>query len=346
MQRGNTQEARPTSSTCKNVSAARKPTLPGTSKEQTVKVLPLRPSARHAGRVYHEADPCLGYPETTIRLWFDPIVLKIDVKQAEQADQVRVHPIKRTITTSTPDRQRADAYRTITEVQKQKYNMDMPVVAYVPAPDDSIRGVVYRAYTDETDLTIQSELVRKNRQLPIVNARLGNSRNSVITFAGKDLPTLIKVAGGVLQLSQVGAPRRRMPTTTTRRPQVPKMRRGTPATAGQGKADLHPVVRRLSGETPDGQPQLQMSVDPTQADQQWPGAKLNHDQIILLQAKDPGDSPESLGILPTSTRPEPEPGQIVVQTQRCPTQRAEHASDLEWQQTRVTRPRRPNRQTP
>ncbi|KAH7960596.1 hypothetical protein HPB49_021469 [Dermacentor silvarum] len=130
---------------------------------------------------------------------------KIDV---EQADQVRVHPIKNTITISTPDRQRADAYRTITELRNEKYNVDMPVAAYVPAPDDSIRGVVYRAYTDETDETIQSEL---------------------------------------------------------------------------------------------------------------PGAKLNHDQIIPLQAKDPRDSTGSLGILPTSTRPEAEPRQIVVQTQRCPT---------------------------
>ncbi|KAH7977719.1 hypothetical protein HPB49_003239 [Dermacentor silvarum] len=118
---------------------------------------------------------------------------KIDVEQAEQADQVRVHPIKNTITISTPDRQRADAYRTITELRNEKYNIDMPVAAYVPAPDDSIRGVVYRAYTDETDETIQSELVSRNPQLPIVNARrLGNSKNFVITFAGKDLPTLIR----------------------------------------------------------------------------------------------------------------------------------------------------------
>ncbi|KAH7948837.1 hypothetical protein HPB49_002701 [Dermacentor silvarum] len=117
---------------------------------------------------------------------------KIDVEQAEQADQVRVHPIKNTITISTPDRQRADAYRTITELRNEKYNIDMPVAAYVPAPDDSIRGVVYRAYIDETDKTIQSELVSRNPQLPIVNARrLGNSKNFVITFAGKDLPTLI-----------------------------------------------------------------------------------------------------------------------------------------------------------
>ncbi|KAH7945791.1 hypothetical protein HPB49_015658 [Dermacentor silvarum] len=118
---------------------------------------------------------------------------KIDVEQAEQADQVRVHPIKNTITISTPDRQWADAYRTITELRNEKYNIDMPVAAYVPAPDDSIRGVVYRAYTDETDETIQSELVSRNSQLPIVNARrLGNSKNFVITFAGKDLPTLIR----------------------------------------------------------------------------------------------------------------------------------------------------------
>ncbi|KAH7958415.1 hypothetical protein HPB49_001403 [Dermacentor silvarum] len=65
---------------------------------------------------------------------------KIDVEQAEQADQVRVHPIKNTITITTPDRQRADAYRTITELRNEKYNIDMPVAAYVPAPDDSIRG--------------------------------------------------------------------------------------------------------------------------------------------------------------------------------------------------------------
>ncbi|KAH7949391.1 hypothetical protein HPB49_009300 [Dermacentor silvarum] len=118
---------------------------------------------------------------------------KINVEQAEQADQVRVHPIKNTITISTPDRQRADAYRTITELRNEKYNIDMPVAAYVPAPDDSIRGVVYRAYTDKTNETIQSELVSRNPQLPIVNARrLGNSKNFVITFAGKDLPTLIR----------------------------------------------------------------------------------------------------------------------------------------------------------
>ncbi|KAH7956419.1 hypothetical protein HPB52_009258 [Rhipicephalus sanguineus] len=119
--------------------------------------------------------------------------ITIDVMQAEQADQVRVHPIKNTITISTPDRARADAYRTIGQLRSEKYNIDMPVSAYVPAPDDSVRGVVYKAYTDETDQAIQSELAKKNPQLPIVNARrLGSSKHLVITFAGKDLPRLVR----------------------------------------------------------------------------------------------------------------------------------------------------------
>ncbi|KAH7951318.1 hypothetical protein HPB52_007882 [Rhipicephalus sanguineus] len=148
--------------------------------------------------------------------------ITIDVMQAEQPDQVRVHPIKNTITIGTPDRARADAYRTIGQLRSEKYNIDMPVSAYVPAPDDSVRGVVYKAYTDETDQAIQSELAKKNPQLPIVNARrLGSSKHLVITFAEKDLPRLGE-AGGMLQLPEAGAPRRRMPTTTTACPKMPK----------------------------------------------------------------------------------------------------------------------------
>ncbi|KAH7981991.1 hypothetical protein HPB52_002523 [Rhipicephalus sanguineus] len=119
--------------------------------------------------------------------------ITIDIMQAEQADQVRVHPIKNTITISTPDQERVDAYRTIGQLRSEKYNIDMPVSAYVPGPDDSVRGVVYKAYTDETDQAIQSELAKKNPQLPIVNARrLGSSKHLVITFAGKDLPRLVR----------------------------------------------------------------------------------------------------------------------------------------------------------
>lgn len=118
---------------------------------------------------------------------------KVDQAQAEQADQVRVHPIKNTITISTPDKARANAYRALELLRSEEYSIDMPVSAYVPAPDGSIRGLVCKAYTNETDHDINEEISRKNPQLPIVSARrLGYSRHFVITFAGKDLPSSIR----------------------------------------------------------------------------------------------------------------------------------------------------------
>ncbi|KAL1481024.1 hypothetical protein MTO96_050539 [Rhipicephalus appendiculatus] len=71
--------------------------------------------------------------------------------------------------------------------------MTLPVITYVPAPDDSIRGVIYKAYTDESDEYLQAELTKKNSDIPIVNARrLGSSRHLVITFAGHTLPATIR----------------------------------------------------------------------------------------------------------------------------------------------------------
>ncbi|KAL1454722.1 hypothetical protein MTO96_027776 [Rhipicephalus appendiculatus] len=96
---------------------------------------------------------------------------KVDPARAEEEDQVRIHPIKITLTVSTPDRSRADAYCSLEVLRSQRYNMNLPVTTYVPAPDDSIRGVVYKAYTDESDEYLQAELMKKNSDIPIVNAR-------------------------------------------------------------------------------------------------------------------------------------------------------------------------------
>ncbi|KAH7949427.1 hypothetical protein HPB49_009718 [Dermacentor silvarum] len=118
---------------------------------------------------------------------------KVDPARAEEEDQIRIHPIKNTITVSTPDRTRAEAYRSLEVLKSLRYNMNLPVATYVPAPDDSIRGVVYEAYTDETDHDFQAELMKKNPDIPIVNARrLGSSRHLVITLAGKKLPATIR----------------------------------------------------------------------------------------------------------------------------------------------------------
>lgn len=71
--------------------------------------------------------------------------------------------------------------------------MTLPVVAYIPALDDSICGVVHKAYTDETDQDLQMELIKKNPDIAIVNAgRLRSSRHLVIIFAGQKLPATIR----------------------------------------------------------------------------------------------------------------------------------------------------------
>ncbi|KAL3198799.1 hypothetical protein MRX96_044269 [Rhipicephalus microplus] len=118
---------------------------------------------------------------------------KVDPAQVEKEDQIIIHPIKNTLTVSTPDRIRAESYRSLEVLRSQRYNKNLPVATYVPAPDDSIRGVVYKAYTDETDHDLQAQLVKKNPDIPIVNARrVGSSNHLVITFAGHKLPATIR----------------------------------------------------------------------------------------------------------------------------------------------------------
>ncbi|KAL3203443.1 hypothetical protein MRX96_011980 [Rhipicephalus microplus] len=66
------------------------------------------------------------------------------------------------------------------------------MAACVPAPDESIHGVLCKAYTDETEHDLQAQLMKKNPDILIVNARtLGLSKHLVITFAGHKLPGTI-----------------------------------------------------------------------------------------------------------------------------------------------------------
>ncbi|KAH8036553.1 hypothetical protein HPB51_001372 [Rhipicephalus microplus] len=114
---------------------------------------------------------------------------KVDPARAEEEDQIRIHPVKNTLTVSTPERIRAEAYRSLEVLRSQRYNINLSVATYVPAPDDSIHRVVYKAYMDETDHDLQAQPMKKNPDIPVVNARrLGSSKHLVITFAGHKLP--------------------------------------------------------------------------------------------------------------------------------------------------------------
>ncbi|KAL3243046.1 hypothetical protein MRX96_020722 [Rhipicephalus microplus] len=118
---------------------------------------------------------------------------KVDPAQAEEEDKIEIRPIRNTLTVSTPHRIRAEAYRSLEVLRSQKYNMNLSVATYVLAADDSICGVVYKAYTDETDHDLQVQLMKKNTDIHIVNAtRLGSSKHLVITFAEHKLPATIR----------------------------------------------------------------------------------------------------------------------------------------------------------
>ncbi|KAL1482617.1 hypothetical protein MTO96_033682 [Rhipicephalus appendiculatus] len=253
--------------------------------------------------------------------------IAVDVIQAEKADQVRVHPIKNTITISTADRERANVYRTIEQLRSKKYSIDMPVSAYVPAPDDSVRGVVYKAYTDETDQAIQCELANKNPQLPIVNARrLGSSRHFVITFAGKDLPRLVRYRCFTLNVY----PFRERPEACFNcrklghradvcplpRPLAPRCRRcgeehSSPPEGEKPSCTPLCVVchgKHLTGSRSckyrfvQSKQTSKGTTSNTDRQAQTPTAKGG--QAIPLQAENPGDTPGPIRILPSTVGPE------------------------------------------
>ncbi|KAH8023337.1 hypothetical protein HPB51_012106 [Rhipicephalus microplus] len=48
---------------------------------------------------------------------------KVDLAQAEEEDQIRIHPIKNTLRVSTPDRSRAEAYHSLEGLRSQRYNI-------------------------------------------------------------------------------------------------------------------------------------------------------------------------------------------------------------------------------
>ncbi|KAH7955662.1 hypothetical protein HPB52_002805 [Rhipicephalus sanguineus] len=68
---------------------------------------------------------------------------------------------------STPDRLRAEAYRKITQLQHERNALSIPVAAYVPAPDNSVKGVIYKAHSYEDDQAIYEEVSGRNPDLPV-----------------------------------------------------------------------------------------------------------------------------------------------------------------------------------
>ncbi|KAM7310606.1 hypothetical protein ISCGN_007514 [Ixodes scapularis] len=130
-------------------------------------------------------------------------VQKIAEPVAIENDHLRIHPENNTFTISTPDEARARTYAALKSLSVGENTYEMN--AYVPPPDDSRRGIVFNAYSYETDADIFDEFRKRNPNLNVVGGRrLGKSRHMIVTIAERELPRWIRYLGGYAQVVQRG----------------------------------------------------------------------------------------------------------------------------------------------
>ncbi|KAH7973511.1 hypothetical protein HPB49_001949 [Dermacentor silvarum] len=106
-------------------------------------------------------------------------------------DQLRINPYNSTFTISTPSDERAQLYLKLPGIRIN--DADHPVMAYVPGPDNAVRGVIYGALGDESAEEIIELYTIEDPKLQILSARrMGQSRAVVVTFASRKLPRIVK----------------------------------------------------------------------------------------------------------------------------------------------------------
>ncbi|KAH7937189.1 hypothetical protein HPB49_008599 [Dermacentor silvarum] len=108
--------------------------------------------------------------------------LNLPMPVIRNEDQLRINPYNNTFTISTPSDERAQLYLNLPGIRIN--DVDHPVMAYLPAPDNAVRGVIYGALGDESAEEIIELCTIENPKLQILSARrMGQSR-------AMDLPSL------------------------------------------------------------------------------------------------------------------------------------------------------------
>lgn len=118
---------------------------------------------------------------------------QVPIEDAISEDQVRVHPNSNTALISTPSRARAEGYNNIKILKIGQEEIE--VVAYAPAPENSTKGVIYYACSDETDEAIFKELQARNPSIELVGARRLGTKHIVAVFAGTERPEYVRYWG-------------------------------------------------------------------------------------------------------------------------------------------------------
>ncbi|KAH7984888.1 hypothetical protein HPB49_025665 [Dermacentor silvarum] len=108
----------------------------------------------------------------------------IDYATARTADRVRINPYN-SLTISTPSEPRARLYLRVSELRLGPTSY--PLRAYMAAPANALRGMIYNAVDSQTQDEIVQDLHFMNVNTPcaIADAReMGRSKSILITFVG------------------------------------------------------------------------------------------------------------------------------------------------------------------
>ncbi|KAG0419494.1 hypothetical protein HPB47_004073 [Ixodes persulcatus] len=116
-------------------------------------------------------------------------VQKIAEPVAIENDHLRIHPENNTFTISTPDEARARTYAALKSLSVGENTYEMNA------------GIVFNAYSYETDAEIFDEFRKRNPNLNVVGGRrLGKSRHMIVTIAERELPRWIRYLVSDLRL--------------------------------------------------------------------------------------------------------------------------------------------------
>ncbi|KAH7980672.1 hypothetical protein HPB49_018148 [Dermacentor silvarum] len=122
----------------------------------------------------------------------------IDFATARTADRVRINPYN-SLTVSTPSEPRARLYLRVSELRLGPTSY--PLRAYMAAPDNALRTIIYNAVDSQTEDNIVQDLQVMNVNTPyaIADARqMGRSQSILITFVGTTtLPSAIVFNCGI-----------------------------------------------------------------------------------------------------------------------------------------------------
>ncbi|KAH9365884.1 hypothetical protein HPB48_017276 [Haemaphysalis longicornis] len=123
----------------------------------------------------------------------------VDFAIARTQDKLRINPFNNSFTISTPSEERMKRYVKLQELQIK--DQQHPLRAYVAAPDDAIKGIIYNAVYDQTQDEIFEDIINlnKSRNYTIADARqLGKTKSLLITFIGtKEVPREIIFFGSI-----------------------------------------------------------------------------------------------------------------------------------------------------